>query len=100
MANKADVTTEVRSITEGEGAHAREMVRKTGEMLRPAGTEYTGSVVVHYYRDIMSIKPTYRNAIMTMLGTTPEGFADFGWKQLREAMRASFGRKPERTRSH
>jgi hypothetical protein len=99
MANpRAETSTETRVI-EGEAAHAREMIRKTGEMVRPPGTEYAGSVVVHYYKDTMSIKPTFRTQIFTMLGTVEEGFADYGWKQLREAMRAAYGRVAEKRRS-
>ena len=91
--NKAKVTREDRPQSDPSVEESNHYLRKSGQSVRLAGSEYLGSVCVHYYR-----KPntehthTFQFGVMASLKRVDEGNADVGLKELRKRMMQYYGR--------
>lgn len=97
--NTAEESHEKRNANDLPVQGAKARVVDAGRILCPFNAEYLGSAVVHFF-GVPSVpgKPTYQIIIHTMLEKVPEGFADYGHKELRKHMMDAYGRKAPRTR--
>ena len=97
--NRAEVTTEKRNAHDLPAQGAKARIREAGKILQPWNAEYLGSAVIHYYAvPSTSDKPTFLILCHTDLENVSEGHASQGWKELKDHMMESYGRKPPRTR--
>ena len=97
--NKAKVESEVFSGNQLplHIQYTNSVVKDAGVKLQPDGFEYVGSACIHYYKSKFK-DHEYVTKIQDLLGDVPEGFADFGYKQLRNAMMTHYGRENPRER--
>lgn len=78
---------------------AKELQSTQGEILARPGSTYLGSATVHYYvRNVMGNEHTYETIQQVSINKVPEGFADYGHKELQKSMMAAYGRKEKATR--
>lgn len=92
---KPKVETERETLpVDNKAAESIYSIRRSGECMKPHRAKYIGSAVIHYY-DAEGTEETYRHQVITqcLVETVPEGFADFGHKELQKALMKAFGRE-------
>lgn len=97
--NEAKENRETRTIEQGPDAEAASLIEKAGGIVQPPGLVLVGSAALFYYKHAFTLEPTYSVAQLLSLQAVEEGFADYGWKELRKAMMNQYGREaPKRRR--
>lgn len=88
---------EQRETLPSDGNAAKEsnhLLERAGRLLTQFGSYYLGSATVHYYvRQPMLNKHEYQ-IISQLIGMEkiPEGFADYGHKELQKSLMKAYGR--------
>lgn len=99
--NTAEITEQQLDINTPDNKESLGLLRKAGEIVKPFGSTYVGSACIHYFINKFSEKPTYHTASeVTLDEPVNEQFADYGWKELRNALMRSFGRKDKVARKN
>ena len=90
----SQITREEISKDESNVRSANDRLRICGKMLKPSGSDYMGSVALHYFERMDNAgKLTYHFAVMDLLGSIDETTASFGVKELTTRMMQHYGRK-------
>lgn len=90
---KPTITIDVRDQKEKQVEHSNALLKKAGTVLRPGGSDYDGSISVHYYRRSTSNgEHVYEFYVQDILKGVNEGQASFGVDKLRERLMSRWGR--------
>lgn len=96
---KREERTELPEDT-GSAKESKYSLERAGRLNTQYNSVYLGSAAVHYYvKQILGNKHEYQ-VICQLIGfdNIPEGFADYGHKELQKALMKKFGRsRKERT---
>lgn len=96
------VDKEVQTVKASDNEKAEKgnyWLRRVGQDLEPPGFEYVGSLAVHVYRNRFQ-DHSYTAVSQPLVDPLkcPEGLADFGFKELKAAAMARYGRKEPKKR--
>lgn len=95
----AKVTVETRDQSHESVRQANGLLERAGEKIRPYGCRYVGSAAIHYYVESESeTKPVFQTVSQTLVSKVDEHLADFGWKELKNALMKAYGRTIPRIR--
>lgn len=71
---------------------SEDLMKRSGEVMKPVGYEHVGSATVHFYKNMFA-QDNFSTVTMSQVSRVPEGFADMGWKELRKSLMRAFGRE-------
>ena len=69
-------------------------IRKAGDILKPGGSEFLGSVTIHFYRETLCVEPRMSYVVHpTFHAEIPEHVMIAGIVTLKERMMEAYGHK-------